>query len=418
MLKNVGNWPAVSIDQLCVAIVDCVNRTAPIVDTPTPYRMIRTTNVRDGFIDVTDNRFVDENTFKRWTRRQLPLPGDVILTREAPLGEVGIVRPGPSIFLGQRLVSYRTDPNRLDPRYLLYYLRSDVGRAQVMALGSGATVAHMRVPDAKNLKVPVPPLADQNRIGHILGTYDDLIDVNRRRVALLEEMSRALFEEWFVRFRFPGHENVALVDTANGLLPSDWAWVRFDALVDEVRDAVSPAAVRPDTPYVGLEHIPRRSTTLNAFGIAADVGSTKLRFTRGDVLFGKIRPYFHKVAWAPFDGVASSDAIVFRPRACATAAVALCVASSDPFVAQSVQTSNGTKMPRANPTVLKSFKVAQGPPELTAQFARSVDPMIELAASLQAANHRLSSARDLLLPRLISGQLSVVQAELELARAA
>jgi type I restriction enzyme, S subunit len=163
--------------------------------------MIRTTNVRDGFIDLTKVNFVDETTYKRWTRRQVPQRGDIVLTREAPLGEVGLVRDDQGIFLGQRLVSYRVNPALLDERYLLYTLLGRDLQSQVQALGSGATVAHMRVPDAKRLLIPTPPLEIQQRIGAILGAYDDLIEVNRRRIALVDEMARRTFEDAVKSFR-------------------------------------------------------------------------------------------------------------------------------------------------------------------------------------------------------------------------
>src|SRR5262245_5187532 len=105
-----GPWPRRPISELCLAIVDCLNRTAPTVVGPTPYRMIRTTNVRDGFIDLDDVKYVEEPVYRKWTRRQVPQRGDVILTREAPLGEAALVRDDAGIFLGQRLVSYRANP--------------------------------------------------------------------------------------------------------------------------------------------------------------------------------------------------------------------------------------------------------------------------------------------------------------------
>jgi type I restriction enzyme S subunit len=169
-------------------------------------------------------------------------------------------------------------------------------------------------------------------------------------------------------------------------------------------------------PYIGLEHISRRSTALAEHGVVADVSSLKARFKRGDILFGKIRPYFHKVAWAPFDGVASTDAIIWRPTPGLTAQ-ALLQASDDDFVAHSVQTSNGTKMPRANNKVLAGYRCALAPFNISERFERMTLPMIESAATLQASNANLAAARDLLLPRLISGQLSVTQAERELEAA-
>jgi len=295
----------------------------------------------------------------------------------------------------------------IDTRYLYYALRA-------IDLSQFGYQRHFKL--LKESEIPVPPIESQRCIASILGAYDDLIAVNRRRIAVLEEMARGLFEEWFVRFRFPGHEDAPIEDTQNGPLPVGWSWGRFADLASEVRDTVSPEAVDPTTPYVGLEHISRRSTTLAEHGAAADVSSLKARFQLGDILFGKIRPYFHKIAWAPFGGVASTDAIIWRPNP-GFAAQALLQASSDAFVAYSVQTSNGTKMPRANSKVLADYLCALAVSNISSRFESTVGPMIESAASLQAANANLAASRDLLLPRLISGQLSVAQAESELEAA-
>lgn len=102
-----AEWPRVMVKDVCISIVDCVNRTAPVVEYETPYRMIRTTNVRDGRIDLSTCRYVTEETFRRWTRRLDVHEGDVILTREAPIGEVGFVRGIKNVFLGQRTMQYR-----------------------------------------------------------------------------------------------------------------------------------------------------------------------------------------------------------------------------------------------------------------------------------------------------------------------
>lgn len=411
-------WPRVPVSSVCSHVIDCVNKTAPVVPGPTPYRMIRTTNVRNGFVDLTQVRYVEEDVYRKWTRRQIPKRGDVILTREAPLGEVGIIRDDDGIFLGQRLMSYRVDPRCYDSRFLLYVLLGPDLQAQIRALGSGSTVEHMRVPDAEKLLVPLPPLDTQRRIAGILSAYDDLIENNERRIAILEEMARRIFREWFVDFRFPGHEAVRMVDTEAGKIPEGWELKRLGDLAQDVRDSVQPDQVPEDTPYVGLEHIPRRSTTLVEWGKAADATSMKLRFRRGDVLFGKIRPYFHKVAVAPCDGVCSTDAIVLRATAPDVLGMVICASSSDEFVAHAVQTSNGTKMPRASWSVLAGWNVAVPPPSLRLRFNEIILGGVELANALVASSLRLRSSRDILLPRLISGDLTVSAAERDLETAA
>jgi len=153
--------------------------------------------------------------------------------------------------------------------------------------------------------------------------------------------------------------------------------------------------------------LPRRSLTLTEWGTADQVGSLKLMFRPGDVLFGKIRPYFHKCSVAPVAGVASSDAIIIRAKAPNSGALVALLASSDAFVAHAVQTSNGTKMPRADWKVLKAYPVVVPTPKLSNRFEQSTWPMIELAGLLAAQNRNLRAQRDLLLPGLISGEIEV-----------
>lgn len=301
----------------------------------------------------------------------------------------------------------------LNLRFLYYLCNTYEYREYLKSTATGATVKHTSPSRIYDFSVSLPPLQTQCEIVRVLGAYDDLIEINQRRISVLEEMARGLFTEWFTHLRFPGHEDVAIEDTPEGRLPQGWRWGKFSDLATEVRDTISPAEVDPATPYIGLEHISRRSTTLVERGMAESISSLKARFKKGDILFGKIRPYFHKVAWAAFNGIASTDAIIWRPTS-GFSAQALMQASDDAFVAHSVQTSNGTKMPRANNKVLANYPCALAPSNISVRFESAVGPMIEAAAALQASNESLTAARDLLLPRLISGQLPVTQAEKEL----
>jgi type I restriction enzyme S subunit len=230
-MNTTGKWPVVCIKDVCESIVDCVNKTAPTVDYPTPYKMIRTTNVKDGWINLDEVRFVEAEVFARWNRRAIPRPGDVILTREAPLGEVGMLRGSDNVFLGQRLVLYRADPLKLDNRFLLYSFRFDYLQGQIKSLGSGATVEHMRVPDAEKLLLQLPPTPVQKRIGDILSAYDDLIENNNHRIKVLEKMAQIIYREWFVNFCFPGHKKVAMTDSEMGPVPEGWGIFKFADLL-------------------------------------------------------------------------------------------------------------------------------------------------------------------------------------------
>jgi type I restriction enzyme, S subunit len=194
-------WPIIQIDSVCASIIDCVNKTAPSVDEPTPFKMIRTTNVRNGEVNLSEVRYVSEKVFNQWTRRQLPQKGDVILTREAPLGEVGMLSSDDQVFLGQRLVLYRADPNKVNNYFLLHAFQTRAMKRQMGALASGSTVQHMRVPDSKKLKLPVPPLTEQNRVmanlSSIRSNSKQLEAVYRQKLSALEELKKSVLRSAF-----------------------------------------------------------------------------------------------------------------------------------------------------------------------------------------------------------------------------
>jgi len=123
--------------------------------------------------------------------------------------------------------------------------------------------------------VPVLPRELQRAAARTLNTIDDLIENNRRRVALLEEMARALYKEWFVHYRFPGHEQATFTDSPLGPIPKNWDAGVLADICTVSKATVDPSSVDPGTPLVGLEHIPRRQVTLNVWGSAGDIGSRK-----------------------------------------------------------------------------------------------------------------------------------------------
>jgi len=284
------------------------------------------------------------------------------------------------------------------PRFVAYFLKNALKNYQsekAAVPGVNRNVLH-------ELKVRSTDTKSQQRIADILTAYDDLIENNRRRMALLEDAARQLYREWFVRLHFPGHEHTRIV---KGVLDG-WDVRVLGDVCDDVRDAVDPAQLEPDTPYIGLEHMPRRSITLFEWGRAEDVSSTKLRFREGEILFGKIRPYFHKMGIALVDGVASSDAIVIRPATPNLACLVLLTVSSDPFVAATSQSmKEGSKMPRADWKLMKQYPVPVPPSGLLQAFNFVIEPMLAQLKTLVLQNRGLRTARDILLPRLMNGEL-------------
>jgi type I restriction enzyme S subunit len=299
-------------------------------------------------------------------------------------------------------------------KYLIDYVK-----LRIQSISQGTTQDNLSVEKLLSIRFDVPDFENQRQIATILSTYDDLIENNTRRIAILEDMAQAIYREWFVYFRCPGHENMPVVDSGLGPIPEGWRWVELRELAEEIRRSVDPSTLDSDTPYFGLEHLPEHSIAIASWGKASDAGSRKYRFESGEILFGKIRPYFHKVGIPPVAGICSTDAIVIRPRTPQQAALVLAVVSSDRVVQQAVQTSQGTKMPRANWAVMERYLVAlPNDDALLARFADHMSTTVSLLHDLVMTNRNLRATRDLLVPRLISGEVDVSSLDIDVGNAA
>jgi len=290
-----------------------------------------------------------------------------------------------------------------NPRFVYYYLQT----LNFAHFNAGVGVPTLNRNHLDFLEVTVPPLPTQRKIAAILSAYDDLIENNLRRIKILEEMAQNLYREWFVKFRFPGHQHARFTDSPVGRIPEGWEVKTLGQLADQIREGVNPDTVDPETPYFGLEHLPRKSISLAEWGLASEVQSTKLLFKKGDILFGKIRPYFHKVGVAPLPGVCSSDTIVIRPRAAVWFGLVLGCTSSVEFVEYATATSQGTKMPRANWDVLVKYQIPTPHQPILGQFNEFMSEIVCQLRNFVFRNTTLRRTRDLLLPRLISGEVDV-----------
>lgn len=362
------------------------------------------------FVTPTDLEYdhyycrLTERTVTEEAKAALPnqfIPADAVMFTciGATIGKCAIA---PAECLTNQQINSVVANEHTDSKFLYYLLCHNVD--VVKGLGGGAATPIVSKSKFEDIEFLVPPFRDQQAVSAILAAYDDLIDNNRRRMALLEETARQLYREWFVRLRFPGHEHVRVVDG----VPEGWKSRNLGDLCEEVRESVKPDAIEPDTPYIGLEHMSRRSITLSEWGRAEQVTSSKHRFREREILFGKIRPYFHKVGIAFVDGVASSDAIVIRPLETKLRGLVLMTVASDPFVAVTAQTMReGSKMPRADWKQMQQYVVPLPPDGLLNNFQGAIQSVVEQLKTLTFVNQKLRAARDLLLPRLMSGEIAV-----------
>ena len=377
--------------------------------------LVRSKDVHDLCFEESDLAYIDIEQARMLDRVEIARNDVLLNITGASVARCCLAR-GSAIGgrVNQHVMILRADPSVADARWLMRALAGPYKSRLLAIAGSGATREALTKSDVEDFSMSLPSIDYQRRVSDVLDAYDRLIENNRRRIEILEEMARLLYREWFVHFRFPGHEDIEWVDSDLGPIPEGWLAGEFSDLVSEITATLAPEEIPESTPVVGLEHLPRRSTTLREWQIAADVGSRRKTFVEGDILFGKIRPYFHKVVDASISGCASTDAIVFRPKDDLLRCRALAVASSDEFVGVATATSNGTKMPRANSEILMAYRIPHPTQDVDRAFSEIVQPMDSLRKTLARKNRVLREARDLLLPRLVSGELDVSELDLSL----
>ena len=264
---------------------------------------------------------------------------------------------------------------------------------------------------------------EQRTIAHILGTLDDKIELNRRMNETLEAMARALFKSWFVDFepvraKMEGRDtglpqDIAdlfpdrLVDSELGKIPEGWEAGALGDIAFSPRRSVKPASLDGETPYIGLEHMPRHSIALTEWENVGKVTSNKSIFEKGEVLFGKLRPYFHKVGTAPVDGVCSTDVVVIASKATEWSAFALACVSSVKFVSYTNQASTGTKMPRTSWKIMGDYRMCLPTAPVARAFQNVAHPVLEHIIANIHESRTLASLRDTLLPKLVIGEVRV-----------
>lgn len=378
--------------------------------------MIRTPNVRQGRVSLESVRYVQRDVYEKWVRRGLPEEGDLILTREAPLGEVGRLRDAAGVFLGQRLVLYRPDPEEVDPDFLLAAMLGASVQAQIRALGSGSTVEHMRVPDCGELLIDCPPLGTQRRIGSILAALDALIEINERRIELLEELARSLYRDWFMNLRFPGHESVSVIESASGMAPEGWPSGRFTDLADVLSGGTPKTAVDEfwggGIPFFTPRDTPQGSVALSTERTLtpAGVDACASQLFPSRTVFITARGTVGKVALAGRPMAVNQSCYALRGKPGVGQHFVLEMARS--CAAKLRAEAHGAVFDTITMETLARFRVPLPPQPVLDAFEDVVGPLYDFNTHCCNTVANLRAIRDLLLSRLVTGQLDISDIDL------
>jgi type I restriction enzyme S subunit len=349
--------------------------------------------------------------------KSLLRPGDLLYARRSLVlegaGHCSLVSalPEPTTFESS-LIRVRLDPDVAQPRFYFYFFRSPQGRAKLASIASRTAVSGITGSDLAALRVPRPPIAAQHRIASILSAYDDLVENNTRRIATLEEMARAIYEEWFVRFRFPGHEGVRMVESELGLVPEGWHVATVATIADRIGATISPGAF----PEELFEHysIPafdaeRRAVLEPGHGIM----SNKTHLKDEAVLVSKLNPRIPRI-WSVSGcstrrRVCSTEFIPFVPRPPYTGRLLYLFFNSAWFQERYLGLAVGTSTShqRVKPADTEMIEVIVPTERVASMADELLAPLLSLADNLRLTIVNLRATRDRLLPKLISGDLDV-----------
>lgn len=309
--------------------------------------------------------------------------------------------------VNQHVAIVRPSATAFDSRFVGYFLISPFMQATMMSLaGSGGTRKALTKEMIEDFRVPHPPLLVQRRIADILSAYDDLIENNRRRVALLEDATRQLYQEWFVRLRFPGHEHTRITDG----VPEGWERVPTPDAID-----VSPTTRLSDAEeHWSVEMADLSTDSMVVQQMQMRKGRSGSKFRNGDTLFARITPCLEngKTAFVDFlDGDeaarGSTEFIVLRGKR-VTPEYVYCLARTDGFRGNAIKSMIGSSgRQRVQESCFEKFLVFVPTAPVLDLFTDHVRPQFRQIKTLHAQNARLRAARDLLLPRLMTGEISV-----------
>ena len=375
------------LNDICEFIVDCPHTTAP--DEGAGYPLIRTPNIGKGRLDLNGVHRVSEKVYLQRIQRGMPQDDDLIFAREAPAGNVAIVKNGEKVCLGQRTVLLRPDKNKVCPDYLVYYILAPEQQYKLLGTANGATVAHVNLPVIRKMSVDLPSLEKQRKIADILSAYDDLIENNRKQIKLLEEAAQRLYKEWFVDLRFPGYEDTPIVDG----VPEGWAFGELgDVAVFRRGKIITKAQVQDgNVPVVagGLEpaYYHNKANTvapvITVSGSGANAGFTRLYN----------------------EDVFASDCSFVDSETTPYLFFVYCYLKANKSGLDSLQ--KGSAQPHVYPKDLNAMKLKVPSDKYLNHFCRFVAPLFEKIKVLQREISISTEARDRLLPKLMSGEVEV-----------
>ena len=380
----------VSLIDLCYSVTDCSHSTPKW--TNAGKIVIRNQNIRNGRLDISSVSYTTQEDYDKRIKRALPNAGDIIITREAPMGEVCMIPDDLECCLGQRMVLLKPNRDLVDNNYLLYALMSPYVQNQISwSEGTGTTVSNLRIPHLEKLQIPIFELKKQRKIAKLLANLDKKIEVNNEMNDNLQQQAFALFDN-------------LMVDADNDICTvADYAYLNPRRVLSKCQIARS----------IDMSQL----STSGAFPSGWDMKPYNggMRFTNGDTILARITPCLENGKTAFIDfldkgevAFGSTEYIVLAPRDGVPPEMLYCLARYPAFVDYAVKNMNGSSgRQRVSAETIGQFQLHKLDEQNLATFRKAVTPMFLKMRYNSFENTRLVELRDTLLPKLMSDELDV-----------
>ena len=424
-------WVDMTLRAAGVSLHDCLHKTPKDAGVGYPY--ISIPQMRSGRLMLSAARRITHADLIEWTKKACPQHNDVVLSRRCNPGETAWVEPGMEFALGQNLVLLRSDGTHVHPDFLRWLSRSPAWWDQVQRfINVGAVFESLRCADVPNFELPIPPLPEQRAIASILGALDDKIDLNRRMNETLEAMARAIFKSWFVDFdpvraKAEGKQPFGmdadtaalfpdrLVDSEIGPIPEGWEVTTVGELVRHDKTSLKPED-EPETLYLHYS-IPAFDSGQNPTLDRGDsIKSSKFIVPEDGVLVSKLNPRIPRV-WLPdppgdHQAICSTELLVLRPHDLQNRMLIYVLFNQSSTRERLTEYAAGTSgsHQRVKPNDILGIQLAFDA-RTANKIADELNSIGGLLLTNRSESRTLAELRDLLLPKLLSGEIRVKDAE-------
>ena len=376
--------------------------------------VINVRNIGSGNIRADKLEFISPGTRDRLSSHLLRR-GDIVFGRKGAVERhVFIRQEQDGWFQGSDCLRLRFASRRVEPLFASYYFLTEGHQRWMMNQCShGATMASLNQEILERIELPIPPLPVQGRIAGILSAYDELIQNSQRRIRILEEMSRAVYREWFVHFRFPGHEKIPRLGSSLGDIPKGWEVKKLAEVAKVNRAQINARTAPEELHYIDISSVsPGQIDSITTYAFADAPGRARRIIQHGDVLWSCVRPNrrSHAQVMHPAPDTIASTGFAVLTATKVPFTFLYFATTTDDFVAFLTNNATGAAYPAVSGATFEKADLLIPPAPLLKNFGDATIPMAERIHILQRQIQNLRRTRDLLLPRLLSGQ-TVVEPE-------